>query len=192
MRNHDRPAIGKSKFIAPERRNPSLCRMIEIIPRVKRRVAQKLKDRSVKAALPRARDDVRKASRPATDLRRHPPRARLNLLDRIHVEVRERAASHLGIARIRAVHGKRRLHAALPVDGKLLREVRRSVRVSHRACGQQQELAEVPLVQGQFTHRTARQLFTATCRRLVLHLCERERALVRQYDRSLGRTRGQL
>ena len=55
MGQQNRAAVREPKFIAPERRNPPRIddrRVVEVIPRIERRVAQKLKHRSVKSAFP--------------------------------------------------------------------------------------------------------------------------------------------
>ena len=169
MRHHHRPAVRKSKLIPAERRNPPRIRqrrVVEIVPRIQRRVAQKLENRPVKPALARPRHNIRKPRRSAPNLRRHPARTRLNLLHRVHIEVRKSRPAHLRIARVRAVHRKRRLHAALAVDGKLLRKVRRPIRVRHRPRRQQKQLAKIALIQRQTAHRLARKLLPARSRRL--------------------------
>jgi hypothetical protein len=70
----------------------------------------------------------------------------LDLLQRVHVKVAERGATHFRVADVGSVHGKRGFDTALAIDGELLGEVGRSIGVGHGAGRQQQQLAEVPLV----------------------------------------------
>ena len=165
-----RPAVGEAELIAAKGGNAAWIgqrRMIEVVARVEGGVAHKLEERSVKAALAGTSDDVGESRCAAADLGRHPTRAGFNSLHRVHVEVTEGGAAHLRIADVGAVHGKGRLNAALAVDGELLSKVGGAVDVSHGAGGQQQKRAEIALVQRQFAHRLARQLFAAG-RRLAL------------------------
>src|SRR5579859_1620569 len=134
MRDVDGTAIGESELVTAEWGNASwVCRrrMIEEIARVKRRVAHELEKRAVEACRSGASDDVCETRRPTTNISRHPSRTRSQFLDGVYVEVRHDAATHLGIADVRAIHGKCRLHPALPVDCKLLREIRRAVCIRH-------------------------------------------------------------
>ena len=109
--------------------------MIEVVARVEGGIAHELKDRSVKSAGPGTRNDVGESGSATADFSRHPPRTRLNLLDRVHIEVGEGGSAHLRIADVGAIHGERRFHAALPVDGELLGKVGGSVGVRHGAGG---------------------------------------------------------
>ena len=164
MWDHHRPAIREPKLVPLKRWNPPPLHhrgIVEVIPRIERRIPQKLKYRPVKSRLPRAGHDVCEPRRAPPNLRRHPPGTGLELLDRIDVEIRERAAAHLRIADVRAVHGEYRLHATLPIDRELLCEVGRPVCVGHRAGRQEQQRAEVAPVQRQGTHRLARQLLAS-------------------------------
>ena len=113
--------------------------------------------------------DVGESGSAAADLGGHPAGAGVDALDRIHVEVGEGGAAHLGIADVGAVHGKGGFNAALAVDGELRGEVGGAVGVGHGAGGQQQQRAEVALVEGQFADGLAGKLFAAG-RGLVLFL----------------------
>ena len=73
----------------------------------------------------------------------------------------------LGVADIGAVHGEGRFHTALPVDGELGREVGSAVAVGHGTRGQEQELAEVALVERQFADCLAGKGFAARSGRLA-------------------------
>src|SRR6185437_628375 len=92
IRNKNRPAIGETKLIAPERRNSSRVggrRMIEVIARVEGGIADKLEDRSVKSVGARAGNNISETRSAAADLCRHPSRTGLQLLHRIHIEIRK-------------------------------------------------------------------------------------------------------
>ena len=156
--NEDRAAIGESELVAAERRNSSRVRrggMVEVVARVEGGVAHEFEERAVKSAGAGAGNDVGESRRAAADLSRHPAGTRLNALHRIDIEIGECGAAHLRIADIGAVHGEGRFHPALSVDGKLGGEVGRAVGVGHGAGSQQQQLAEVALVQREFAHRLA-------------------------------------
>ena len=104
-----RPAVGHSKFVARKRRNPPPFHgtlVIEIIARIKRRVADKFKRAAVHIVCPRLRKDIVESSRSMPDLRRHHARTRLHFLNRVHVEVRKSRAAKFRVRRIRAVHRK--------------------------------------------------------------------------------------
>ena len=88
---------------------------------------------------------------------------------RIDVEIGERAAALFRVADVRAVQRKHGFGSPLTVDGELLREVGRAAGVCGGARGKQQQLAEVPLVQGDLTDRFAGQLLPAACRFLLLY-----------------------
>ena len=92
----------------------------------------------MEAAAAGSGNDVSKTGGSAADLGRHPPGLGLNLLDRVHVEVAEGRATHLGVADIRSVHGEGGFDTALTVDGELLGEVSSSVGVGHGAGRQEQ------------------------------------------------------
>jgi hypothetical protein len=68
-------------------------------------------------------------------------------LNCVHVEIRKRAATHLGITDVGAIHREYSLYPALSIDGELLGEVRCPIHVRHGAGGQQQERAEIASVQ---------------------------------------------
>ena len=65
--------------------------------------------------------DVGESGCAAADLGGHPAGAGIDALDRVHIEVGEGGAAHLRIADVGAVHGEGGFHAALAVDGELLR-----------------------------------------------------------------------
>ena len=150
MRQDDGAAVGEAELVAAEGRDAAGIGdggVVEIIARVEGGVAQELEDRAVKAAAAGAGNDVGEAGCAAADLGGHPAGDGLDLLDGVDVEVGEGRAAHLGIAGVGAVHGEGGLDAALAVDGELLGEVGGAVGVGHGAGGEQQELAEVALVQ---------------------------------------------
>ena len=151
-RNHHRSAIGDAEFIADERRDALGLRQglaVEEIARIERRVAQKLEHRSVKRIGAGARHDIGVAGRASPDFGGHPAGTGVDLFHGIDIEIRERRAAHFRIARIRAIHGEHRRGTALAVDGELLGEIRGAVGIGHGAGREQQQLAEVALVQGQ-------------------------------------------
>ena len=94
-------------------------------------------------------DDLRIPRRSMPDFRRQHTRARFNFPDRVHVEVRERRPAHLRVGCVDAIHRKHGGAAALSVDRELLREVRGSRSSGLVARRQQQQLAEVALVERQ-------------------------------------------
>ena len=157
-------AVGESELVAAEGRNAAGIGgsgVVKVVARVEGGVAHKLKERSVKAAGAGAGDDVGETGGAAADLGGHPAGAGLDLLDRVHVEVGEGGAAHLGVADVGAVHGEGGLNAALAVDGELLREVGGAVGVGHGAGGQQEQLAEVALVERQLADGLAGELLAA-------------------------------
>jgi hypothetical protein len=48
----------------------------------------------------------------------------LQILNRIHIEIRECAPAHLRIADVRSIHREHRFDTTLSIDRKLLRKVR--------------------------------------------------------------------
>ena len=124
-------------------------------------------------------DDVGEAGRSTPDFGGHPPRARANLLHRVHVEVGEGGASHFGIGAVGAVHGEYRRRAALPVHRELLREVGRAAGIGHGTGRQQQQLAEIALVQGHSRDGLGGQLLPAGALAGFRTGGERKRALRR-------------
>lgn len=123
--------------------------LIEIVSRVERSVTEKLEHAAVQRVRAGARDQVGISRRAVPDLGQHNSRTRLNFLDSVYVEVGKRSPTHLGIGGVHAIHGKNGGRTTLPIDRKLLREIRGPVRVRHRAGGQQQELAEIARVERQ-------------------------------------------
>ncbi len=141
VRQKDRAAVGEAELVAAEGRNaPGGFRrgVVEIIARIKGRVAHKFKHRAVEAAGAGAGDDVGEAGGAAADFGRHPSGLRLNLLHRVHVEVGEGGAAHLGIADVSAVLGENGFDATLAVDGELRGEVGGAIGVGHGAGSEQQ------------------------------------------------------
>ena len=118
-------------------------------------------DRSVHGVGAGARDDVGEARGAASDFGRHPTGAGADFLHGIDVEIGEGGAAHLGIGAIGAIHGEDGRGAALAVHRELLREIRRAVGVRHGAGREQQQLAEVALVQRQRRDGLARELLAA-------------------------------
>ena len=164
VRQNDGATVGKAELVTAKRRNAPWgfrrC-VIEEVARVEGGVADKFEDGTMKTALARASDDVGESRGAAPDLGGHPAGAGLDLFHRVDIEVGEGCAAHLRVAGIRAIRGEDRFHAALAVDSELLREVGGAVGVGHRARGQQQQLAEIALVQRQRTDRMAGKLFSA-------------------------------
>ena len=184
----DRAAVGESELVAAEGRNPARIGrggVVKVVAGVKGGVADKLEDRSVEAAGAGAGVDIGKSRSSAADLGRHPAGAGIDAFDRVHVEVGKGGPAHLRVADVRAVHGKGRLNAALPVDGELLREIGCAVGIGHGAGGQQQQGAEVALVERQFADRLAGK-FLAAGRRRGFEGSHSEFALIRECDRDWG------
>ena len=170
-RNHNRPSVSESEFVPVETRNtPRLGDRpaVKEIPRVESGVADEFEHAAVQIVHPGFGDDLRIPRRSMPDFRRQHTRARFNFPDRVHVEVRERRPAHLRVGCVDAVHRKHGGAAALSVDRELLREVRGSVRVGLRARRQQQQLAEVALVERQRRYLLVRQVLAARGLRLRL------------------------
>ena len=151
--NHHGAAVGEAEFIADERRDAFRLRNgapVEEVARIERRVAQEFEDRAVQVVGSGAGDDVGETGRAAPDFGGHPAGAGADLFHGIDIEVGERSAAHFGVARIRAIHGKYSRRAALAVNGELLGEIRGAVGIGHGAGGEQQQLAEIALVERQF------------------------------------------
>jgi hypothetical protein len=75
MRQHNRSAIGETKFVAPEWRNPSRIyrrRVIEVVARIECGVAQELENRPMHARSPGPCNDIGVPGAAASDLGRHP------------------------------------------------------------------------------------------------------------------------
>lgn len=136
--------------------------MIEEVARIKRRVTHELEDRAVHLRAAGLGDDVGKTRSPTANLGGHDAGTGVDLLDGIDVKIREGGATQFRIGSIEAVHGKHRGRAALPVHRKLLREVDRPVGVGHGPCGEQEQLAEVSLVQWQPGNLATGKLLAAT------------------------------
>ena len=83
-----------------------------------------------------------------TDIRRHHAGTRLNLLDRIHIEVRKCRATHLRIGRVSGIEREHCCCASLSVHCELLSKIGRTVCIRHGPGRQQQQLAEVARIEG--------------------------------------------
>jgi len=111
--------------------------------------------------------DVGESGSATTDFGGHPARAGVNALDCIHVEVGEGGAAHFGVGDVGRVHGEGGFDAALAVDGELGGEVGCAVGVGHGSGGEEQEGAEVALVEGERADGLAGEfLSTGGCGRL--------------------------
>ena len=195
--NDDGAAVGQTEFVADERRDAPRLRngaLIEEVARIQRGVAEELEHRSVQFVGSGAGDDVGEAGRAAPDFGGHPAGTRADLFNRIDIEVRECGAAYFGVARIGAIHGKHGRRAALSIDGELLGKIRGAVGVGHGAGGEEQQLAEVALVQGQLGNRFGGQLLAAAARGGLGFVHERERVTGRQleHDRGIARQLNRL
>jgi hypothetical protein len=97
-----------------------------------------------------------------TDFRRQDSGTRIDFLNRVHVEIGKRRATHLRIGGVDTVHGEDGCRAALAVYCKLLREIGGPVGVGHSAGGEEQQLAEVALVERQAGDFLARKALATT------------------------------
>ena len=152
MREHDRAADSDAKFVAGEGRNSPLVEIafvIEEISGVERGVADEFEGAAVDLVGAGFRDDVGEAGRAMADLRGHHAAAGLHFLNGIDVEVRECRAAEFGIGGVRAVHCENRGNATLAVDCELLREICGAVGIGHGSGGEEQQFAEVALVERQ-------------------------------------------
>ena len=163
--NDDGAAVGEAELVAAEGRNAAGVGdggVVEVIAGVEGGVAQELEERAVEAAAAGAGDDVGEAGGAAADLGGHPAGAGLESpATASTLKLEKVAAAHLGIADVGAVHGEGGFDAALAVDGELLREVGGAVGVGHGAGGEQQQLAEVALVERQLADGLAGELLAA-------------------------------
>ena len=106
------------------------------------------------------------------DFRRHHSGAGLHSLNRIDIEIGKRRAALFRIARVCAIRGENGGYAALPVDRKLLGEIGGAIGVGHGACGEQQQLAEIALVQREVRDFSTGQSFSAAALRRRAFLSE--------------------
>jgi hypothetical protein len=106
--------------------------------------------RASSAALRRNSKTVGESRGAPSDFGRHPAGAGMDFFHRVDVEVRESGAAHFGVGRIGAIHGEYGGGASLAVHGELLGKVRGAVGIGHGAGGEEQKLAEIALVEGQF------------------------------------------
>jgi len=134
-------------------------------------------------------DHVGETCRAVPDFRGQHARTRLHFLNGIDVEIGKRGAAQFRIAGVGCVHGKDRGHAALAIHGELLGKIGRAVRVGHSSRRQQQEFAEIALVQRQAGNFRARQMFAAAGLRRDAFVNDRQPRLLRR--RKLQR-RGQI
>ena len=102
-------------------------------------------------------DDVDEAGGTVTDVGGDGSGIAADFLDGVDVEVGESRAAEFGIAGIDAVHGKDGRGGALAVDGELGGEIGGAVGVGLGSGGEQQELAEVALIEGERGHLLAGQ-----------------------------------
>ena len=128
---------------------------VEEVARVEGGVADELEDAAVQVVGAGLGDDVGEARRAVADFGGHHAGTGFDLLNRIDVEVGERGAAHFGVGGVDAVHGEHGGGAALSVDGELLGEIGGSVGVGLRAGGEQEQLAEIALVERQGSHLAA-------------------------------------
>ncbi len=144
-RQHHRTSDRPAELIAIERRYAATVQfnVVEIIARVERSVAEELEQAAMDGIRSRLRDHVSETRGPVTDLGQHHAGTGLHFLDGIDIEGGEGSATHFRIGGVGSVHGKDRGHAALTVDGKLLREICSSVGVGHGPRRQQEQLAEI-------------------------------------------------
>src|SRR6185503_10300054 len=101
VRNKNRATVGETKLIASKRRDPTGIGgrwVVKVIACVKSRVAHEFEDRTVKPIGAAASYDVGKSRSAAADFSRHPSRAGLQLLHRIHIKVGKSRSAHLRIA----------------------------------------------------------------------------------------------
>src|ERR1022692_2570372 len=160
----DGSAVCQAELITDEWRNPVRIReraLVEEIASIEGRIAKKLENRSVFGVGSRPCDDIGKARGAAPDLGCHPTRTGPDLLHSIDIEIREGRTADLRVGTIGAVHGEHGCGAPLAVHSELLRKIRRSIGVRHGARREQEQLAEVALVQGQRRNGFARQLLAA-------------------------------
>ena len=153
-------AVGKSEFVAHKGRySLRVCDIppVKEVAGIKCRVAHKFKYRSMNLVGAGFGDDVGEPGGAVADLCRHHAGTRLDLLNRVHIEVRESRSAHLRVRSVDAVRGKNRGRAALAVHGKLLGEIGGAIGVGHGAGGKQEELTEVALVKRKIGHRLAGQ-----------------------------------
>src|SRR5207247_8638494 len=105
-------------------------------------VADKFKHRAVQSAGSGLGDDVGEAGGAGAHFGGHHAGIGANLLDGVHVKVSKGRPAQLRVGRINTVDGKNRAGAALAVNGNLLREVSRAVRIASVAGAAGQQLAE--------------------------------------------------
>ena len=149
---HHRAAVGHAEFVARKWRNAPRVQVVAVIKkitRIERRVAHEFECAAVHLLRAGFGNHVVEAGGSVPDLRRHHAGAGLHFLNRVHVEIGKRGAAQLRVRGVRAVDGEDRSDAALPVHRELLSEICRAVGVRHGARGQQQQFAEVALVQRQ-------------------------------------------
>jgi hypothetical protein len=187
--NDDGAAVGHAEFIADKGRDALRLReglAVEEVARIERGIAEELEDRSVQGVSSGAGNDVGESRGAASDFGGHPAGAGADFFDRIDVEVREGGATHFGVARIGAIHGKNGSGAALAVDGELLCEIRGAVGVGHGAGGEEQELTEIALVKGQVGDGFAGQFFAAGAFGRAGFVQEREDVTGRKFQDGRG------
>jgi len=140
----------KVEFIAGEGRNSPLVEIafvVEEISCVEGSVADEFESAAVDLVRAGLGDDVGEAGCAVADLRGHYSAAGLHLLNRIDVEVGEGRTAEFGIGGIRAVDCENRGDATLAVYRELLREIGSAVGIRHGSGGEEQQFAEVTLVE---------------------------------------------
>ena len=160
------------------------CRIsiVEIVPRIERSVTLELEHAAVDLSHAKFRDHVRVTRSAVSDLGCHHARVRLHFLNRIHVEVGKRRPTHLRISRIETIGRKHGRHAALSIDRKLLREIRRAIRIRHRPSREQKQFAEISGIQRQTGNLRTRQLLASAG--LQTHLCDLRGSLEQHFSGS--------
>src|SRR5262249_28559156 len=106
---YDRATIRKAEFIANKWWNTAWiggALVIEVVRGVEGGIAHKFKNAAMDLVAARLGDHIRIAGGAVADFRRHYPRAGLNLLNRVNVEVRKGSAAHLGIGSVEPIHGE--------------------------------------------------------------------------------------
>src|SRR5947209_5179760 len=120
MREHERPAVSETKFIADERWDapPVQPHVIEIVARIEGRVTHKLENAAVHIPCARTRNHIGVTGRPVPNLGWHHSGTRLHFLDAIDVEIGKRRAAHFWIGGISAINIENRGGSTLSVDRK--------------------------------------------------------------------------
>jgi hypothetical protein len=161
---------------------------VEEIAGIERGVAHELENDAVYLIRAGFRDDVGKARGAPAELGRHNAGIGANFLDGIDIEIGERRPAQFRVRRIGAVHGEHGSSATLAIHRELLGEVGGAVGVGLRSGSEQQQLAEIALVERQSGNSAAGKALAAGGRGIyALHLAmEHQLVLVRQIQRHFG------